>query len=179
MTPQRPRSKSLCAAALALWLAAAAGCGPGAGGTGTGGAIDPQPSASVTAAPLCGADFAALLDCPPPTGGTPAAQGTAAVLLADTEPKSLVTALLEGNAATLDAACQRLSFKGSWGVSSELGARFFGIATLDGAAQAATLHVQAAGGRLEMRLFDTQERLMLGPVSLGRVSGPTMPAPCP
>lgn len=179
MTPQRPRSSSLRVAALALWLATAAGCGPGVGGTGTGGAMAPQPAVTVTAAPLCGADFAALLDCAPPSSGMPASQGTAAVSLADAEPQSLVTALLEGNAATLAAACQRLSFKGDWGVSSALGARFYGNVTLDGAALPATLFVQAASGRLEMRLFDSQQRLLLGPVSLGRVSVPTTPAPCP
>ncbi len=177
MTPHRPWTMRLHLAALALLLGAA-GCGPGVGGTGTGGAA-PTPGATATAAPVCGADFAALLDCPPASGGTPAAQGTAALALADAEPKSVVTALLEGNAATLEAACQRLAFKGDWGVSAALGGRYYGNATLDGTAQPATLFVQAAGGRLEMRVFDSQQRLLLGPVSMGRVAAPTTPAPCP
>lgn len=175
MTPQRPWT--LVALALAAVLCAA--CGPGVGGTGTGGGAAPTPSTSVMAAPVCGADFASLLDCPPATNGTPAAQGTAAVPLADSEPQSLVTALLEGNAATLEAACQRLSFKGDWGVSGALGARFYGSATQNGAVQQVTLFVQASGGRLDMRVFDSQQRLLLGPVSMGRVAAPTTPAPCP
>lgn len=178
MNPRRFALGSTLALVLAV---AAAGCGPGVGGTGTGGGMTepPAPSTSVTPASVCGADFAALLACPPAAGGGPAAQGTAPVQLADAEPQSRVTALLEGNAVTLAATCLRLDFQGDWGLSSAQGARFYGTAAQDGTRQPASLAVQAAGDQLVLTLRDTQDAVLLGPQALSRVAAPTTSAPCP
>jgi hypothetical protein len=175
------------------WLAVAAAlaaCGAGVGGTGTGtgatvGALDDFGAA---AAPLCGASFAASLNCPAGTGAsapsTPAIGGTAPTRWVDVVTGGQLGLRFDGNRVTLDARCQQIGFEGEWGVTPAGAARFYGSSLADGSIVRlpAVLEVQAGATRTDLvvTLRDGGGALLLGPTVLrGAAEGDPAPAACP
>jgi hypothetical protein len=169
---------SLPARLAALVLAVtAAGCGPGVGGTGTG--EEALPAAGASTAALCEADFAPLLRCAAAVGM--AAQGTALVYAADSEPQSRYLARLEGQSIELELRCTRQRFSGTWAADAASGARFLGELRADIAGvpgRPASLQVQRDGAALVLRLFDESGALIGSAFELRPAAGPTAPAPC-
>ncbi len=162
MTPNRHPWALLAALAVALALG---GCGPGVGGTGTGEGAPVAAPAGTTAQPLCGADFSALLACPPAGSAGPAAEGTAGVRLVDAPAR--VAALFEGNAVDLQAPCARLRFTGVWALRpGQAGPRLHGTAVIDGVPLPASATATAAGAALSLQLLDANDGTLLGPLLL-------------
>lgn len=162
-------------------LMALTACGPGVGGTGTGESPLPGLAAfGATSQPVCGAGFAAALNCPVGTTAnpTPAADGTASVRFIDAGQGASLVVEISGNAVRLDALCQGLHFSGDWGSTASSGSRFYGSYLLDGSLQRvnASFAVQAVPGsttgELTATLRDADGRLVLGPLTL-------RPAPLP
>lgn len=156
-------------------------CGPGVGGTGTGESPLPGLAAfGATSQPVCGAGFAAALNCPAGTiaNPTPSADGTASVRFIDAGQGARLVVEISGNAVRLDALCQGLHFSGDWGTTASGGSRFYGSYLVDGSLQRvnASLAVQAVPGsttgELTATLQDAEGRLVLGPLTL-------RPAPLP
>lgn len=173
MTPNRPPWALLAALALAFVIGA---CGPGVGGTGTGEGISVAAPAGTTAQPLCGADFSALLACPPAGSAGPAAEGTARVRL--TDAAAPVVAVFDGNAVDLQAPCARLQFTGVWALRpGQAGARLHGTAVIAGVAQAASATAVAAGPALSLQLLDGNDSPLLGPVLLLQSAAPLPSCP--
>jgi hypothetical protein len=175
VSPQLRRLGLTSACALVLLLFA--GCGPGVGGTGTG---DTALAAfDANGASVCGGAFAAELACPSlPTG--PAATGTEPVQFVDAAGQ--VKLDVNGNLATLDAACPRLRFNGEFGVRKGGTEGFFGSYEVDDNGMrvlAALSAVPQPGGALTIELRDVDGRVAVGPVLLRRATAPLPPPnPC-
>lgn len=154
------------------WTLAA--CGPGVGGTGNGEGLA---NFSATAEPLCSAEFADRLECPPSSSG-PVHAGTAVVHLADGATPVRVAAVIEGDSLHLDAPCARLGFSGRWGRSVAFGTRFYGSAVVDGVERPATLALLAGDAGFALVVFDTDGSALFGPQTLQRVDAPATPGAC-
>jgi hypothetical protein len=158
----------LLAPVCAAWLLLA-GCGPGVGGTGDGEgppvSAFPAP-AGTTAQPVCGADFADRLACPPATTTGPAPEGSLLLRLSD--PAARAAAVVEGNAIELLAPCSQLRFQGAWAQRpGDAGPRYHGTLTVAGVATAASLRVQAgSGSSLQAQLLAEADRDVLGALLL-------------
>lgn len=169
------------------WMALLAACGPGVGGSGTGQTIDIASTFGAQAASVCSADIADRLDCAAtaaidnPTSAL-VAQGTQGVLYTDHELRPTVMLEFAANSVELREPCRSLQFRGDWGQSPTLGARFFGsVSVAGGPGQAASLTVVAdigKGNELSVLLQDAAGQVLLGPVSLTRRDAPA-PAPLP
>jgi hypothetical protein len=173
---------------IAALLAALAACGPGTGGTGTGESAD-LALFGASAADLCGAPFAARLDCAgaavTPAPSSEPGSGTVPLRYVDPATGGNVAAEIEGHHIRLLARCDDLAFDGVWGVAPELGARFYGgyHRPSHAARVPATLAVEALPGDaragLAVVLRDAGGRVVLGPTALApATSGQPPPAAC-
>ncbi|MFM8899189.1 MAG: hypothetical protein ACKOF9_04465 [Burkholderiales bacterium] len=176
---------------LILSLFVIVGCGPGTGGTGTGQTSSAMDFFGAAPANICTTGPASALACPQPTNpGTvgavippSAANGTDGVFFSTTEGADINLGLT-GNRANLNDRCLSLNFEGEWGVVGTSEPRFFGqYATGSNTPPTlSTLTVQATGPdnkSLSLTLRDTNNRVVLGPVTLRRVLVPTNnPAAC-
>lgn len=194
-----PRCLALLVAACAAILAA---CGPGVGGTGTGAAVAVLTTSdsvgvatvtdlpafdlgtwSATPAPVCGASFAAALDCPPATAQPgssqlqPAADGTAGLYFADAAGGRQLVLAMASNTVALRLGCPALAFTGLWGQVGSLEGRYFGSADPGGPA-ALSVEYDNAGKALVVTLRDRAGQVLLGPLALRQVAAPTAPAAC-
>jgi hypothetical protein len=86
-----------------------------------------------------------------------------------------------GDTVTLERRCTQERFKGQWGSSPALGARYFGVFGAEAVpGVAASLGVRTGeGGSLVLELRGLDDRLLLPSVTVQRQSG-AVPAPtCP
>lgn len=168
--------RSLTGAFAAALLLLAGGCGPGVGGTGTGSALQ---AFQASAASVCDSSFAARLACGPALPGA-ASPGTQKVRYADASRQLVLE--IEGNRATLDAACPGAQFSGDFGVAPGNAAAFYGTYQVSAsmATTFASLLVQPgdAGGDLRIELRDIDGRSLVAPVTLQAAPTP-LPAPGP
>ena len=166
---------------LLLWLT---GCGPGVGGSGTGESGQAVASFGAVAAPVCGAAFAARLNCAAGAGGAaaPSAAGTTALTFVDVASGGQVSATLQANGIELQARCQPLRFSGEWAVDGAGNARYFGTVTDEGTglSQLASLSVAEVAGGLQVLLRAFDGGVVLGPVVLRPQAAVAEPAvACP
>ncbi len=172
--PPRPRLASALATAVLALSALLAACGPGVGGTGTGVSPNVGPAHfGATSEPLCGADFAAALDCASP------AAGTAPLLLADGDPAQQASGRVADQRMELRWLCEDWAFEGDWGrAAPPRGLRFYGTARNgDGVTLAAMLSVRAEGTALVAELQDELGVALAGPVTLQRMPAPVTLTP--
>lgn len=153
---------------------ALAACGPGVGGTGNGEGLA---HFSASPEPLCSAEFADRLQCPPTSSG-PVRPGTDPVYLADGATPVRVAALIEHDSLHLDAPCARLAFSGRWGRTAAFGTRFYGSAVVDGVERPASLALLAGDAGFALVVFDTDGSALFGPQTLQRVGAPATPGAC-
>jgi len=180
----RPRWMMIPAAAwLCLQALLLAACGPGVGGTGTGltSAADGLQAFGAQAVAACAPGAAASPACPAASGlGSTGGNPTAEVWL-DTVPGARWRLDVQGDNVTLERRCTQERFKGLWGSSPALGARYFGVFGAEAVPGVpATLSVRTGeGGSLVLELRGLDERLLLPSVTVQRQSD-TVPAPtCP
>ena len=179
----RPRWMAITAAAwLCLQALLLAACGPGVGGTGTGltSAADGLQAFGAQAA-ACAPGAAASPACPAASGLGSTGDNPPAELWLDTAPGARWRLEVQGDTVTLERRCTQERFKGLWGSSPALGARYFGVFGAEAVpGVAASLGVRTGeGGSLVLELGGLDERLLLPSVTVQRQSG-TLPAPtCP
>lgn len=182
-TPRLRLIAALCAAA------AIAGCGPGSGGTGTGSTFT-LASAGATAANVCTSFFSTQLTCSADSttaGMLPNDIGRGADLTryADIASGGNVAVTFQSNSVQLQARCQRIAFKGDWGIVGASDARFFGgyVVETAGIEVMSSVSVQSLPGRadtLQIVLRETDGRVVLGPIVVQKVAAPVeQPAACP
>lgn len=179
----RPRWMAITAAAwLCLQALLLAACGPGVGGTGTGltSAADGLQAFGAQAA-ACAPGAAASPACPAASGlGSTGGNPTAEVWL-DTVPGARWRLDVLGDTVTLERRCTQERFKGLWGSSPALGARYFGVFGAEAVPGIpASLSVRAGeSGSLVLELRGLDDRLLLPSVTVQRQVG-AVPAPtCP
>ncbi len=179
----RPRWMVITAAAwLCLQALLLAACGPGVGGTGTGltSAADGLQAFGAQAA-ACAPGAAVSPACPAASGLGSTGDNPPAELWLDTAPGARWRLEVQGDTVTLERRCTQERFKGLWGSSPALGARYFGVFGAEAVpGVAASLGVRTGeGGSLVLELGGLDERLLLPSVTVQRQSG-TLPAPtCP
>ena len=182
----RPRSRWMAitaAAWLCLQALLLAACGPGVGGTGTGltSVADGLQAFGAQAVAACAPGNATSPACPAAsglgsTGGNPAAE-----VWLDAVSGARWRLDVQGDTVTLERRCTQERFRGQWGSSPALGARYFGIfgaEAVPGTPASLSLRTGESGSLvLELRGLD--ERLLLPSVTVQRHSG-SVPAPtCP
>jgi hypothetical protein len=166
----------LLGASLGAALACAA-CGPGVGGTGTGGAFV---AFGAGATSVCNGAIGAELSClsQAPAASGAAASGTLPVQFVDAAGR--ITLDLNGDTATLQAACERLRFTGEFGIGAGGVQGFFGSYEVDanGVDLLAALSAAPGEGMLTISLRDIGGNVLVQPVLLQRAAVP-LPAPNP
>jgi hypothetical protein len=162
---------------LLLLTALLAGCGPGVGGTGTGDAVPPLATFNAQPAALCTSPLATALPCTPATAGAPAAVN-APLVLADGYPAAQVQATIADPQVQLQLRCPAWQFDGTWGESTTLGQRWYGVLQQGSTSQLATLAATAIGSQLVLTLHDQAGRPIAGPLPVAPVPGVTLAAPC-
>jgi hypothetical protein len=175
---------ALCLLGLLLWLAA---CGPGVGGTGTGPRSEDLPAFGAQPAALCTAAFADRLQCPASPGAGPTAplDGTARAAFVDAQTGGQTRAEFLANEIELEARCQQLRFSGTWGVAADGQPRFYGSASVEGAAmpalaQLAVTAATAPATGLVLLLQAADGSVIAGPLVVQPAPDPLpAPAACP
>ena len=181
----KPKPRTLIAALLAALVA---GCGPGSGGTGTGETGSAFARFGATAASICASSLAPALACIAGSSSAPInpeQQVSTMVNFSDVAFGGNISVAIQANSIELSERCRKLHFLGDWGITASNDARFFGSYTQDNlGAVIASLSVQpAASGapnELSVVMRDADGRVVLGPVTLQRVTLPVVPtAVCP
>nr|WP_316642687.1 hypothetical protein [uncultured Roseateles sp.] len=161
---------------LSVLLVLASGCGPGTGGTGGGGDSEYLWLAGAKATSVCSADFRALLRCPTEPMATEDRQGTRPIQYATVAPDTDLLVSFDASKVILQRGCPKLDYSGEFGVLPNGDGLFFGSYTAGGQIEhiAANLSIKAdsATGQLVMELRATDDRLLLGPLTLKRVEVP-------
>ena len=176
------RLRARLAAGLALVVAAfgLVACGPGLGGTGTGATQEALAAYGAREAPVCEAEFAGLLGCPPAGAGAAPLPATGPRFFAEASPASRALLELSGQEAQLHLRCLGVDFVGAFGQAGNAAPRYYGHLFASGSpAVLAALTVQRSGTGLALVLVDAAGSTLFGPQVLEPVAGVTTAAVCP